>query len=404
MVMMTVSTTSGRAGELDLSTVRAAIPALKTCVYLNTAGIGPSPQVVTDEIVNRYQFIGENTPDLMAFSKEEFTQAEATRSTVARFWKVDEDEVALLRSTAEGFNIVGHGLRWQAGDEIISCGQDHPAARSIWTVMARRHGVVVRRLDLVDDAEAILRSIRDLLTPRTRLISLSHVTSENGLRVPAREICRLAHEAGVRVILDGTQAVGQIPLDLREMDCDFYVAGSYKWLLGPFGTGALYIRRDLLSEVEQALVGAGGSKTYDALTATWEPFDSARRYEFGARHWPLYPAMAAGIRFVESVGLSTIEARSAKLVADMRDRLRDIPGVIDFTPGPAEMRTGMLGVAIKGMSGAELADKLRGKRFLLRANRGPADVTGVRICLAFFTSDEEVEATATAIAEIARSA
>ena len=101
---------------MDVAAIRAQIPALARTTYLNTAGIGPSPSVVTDTIVGLYRQIENDSPDLMAFAKEEFTQAEATREQIARHWRVDADEVALLRSTAEGFNLIGHGLRFRQGD------------------------------------------------------------------------------------------------------------------------------------------------------------------------------------------------------------------------------------------------------------------------------------------------
>src|SRR5207237_10141882 len=103
------------------------IPPLAATTSLNAAGIGPSPRVVTDTIVRLYRQIESDSPDLMAFAREEFTQAEATRARVAAHWRVDADEVALLRSTAEGFNLVGHGLRRREGDEVGSATQGHPA-------------------------------------------------------------------------------------------------------------------------------------------------------------------------------------------------------------------------------------------------------------------------------------
>lgn len=208
---------------MDLAAVRAEFPALATTTYLNCAGIGPSPRVVIDTIVRLYRQTEAESPDLMAFAREEFTGAEATRAAVARHWRVDPDEVALLRSTAEGFNLVGHGLRWRAGDEVISAVQDHPAARSIWTVLARRHGLTIRHVDIRPDRSAaeLLDDLRTAFTPRTRLVSISHVVAENGQLIPAHELCQLAHERGAEVFLDGTQAVGQRAVDLRAIGVDY---------------------------------------------------------------------------------------------------------------------------------------------------------------------------------------
>lgn len=387
---------------MDVANLRQQIPALKSSIYLNAGGIGPSPLPVTNALLRLANQVSEEGPDGMAFSREEFTRAKETRAKVARFLGAGDDEITLARSTAEGFDIVGHGLRWQAGDEVVFGGGDHPAARAIWAILARRHGIRPIRLDLRDDSpEAILEDARKLMTPRTRLVSISHVTSENGLRVPARELADLAHEHGAYLMLDGCQAVGQFPIDVHELGCDFYAAGAYKWLLSPFGTGFLWTRRELLPSIEPSWVGAGGTIGFDPETATWDPLPTGEKFEFGARYWPLVPAMGAAIDFVSSVGLRAIAARERDLVERMRERLRGRPGVIEFAPRCTSLRTGVVGAAVEGMTGADLAERLRARRTHLRANRGPGALTGVRLCLAFFVTEDEVDATADAIADIA---
>lgn len=389
---------------LSSTVVRDQIPALKNTVYLNAGGIGPSPKSVTDTLVRLATEVGEHGPDGMAFSREEFTRAAATREKIARFLGASADEITLTRSTAEGFDIVGFGLSWQPGDEVIFGGGDHPAARAIWAILARRYGIRPIRLDLRDDGpEAILEDVKRLITPRTRLISLSHVTSENGLRVPTREIAELAHAHGALVMLDGCQAVGQFPIDVRELGCDFYAAGAYKWLLAPFGTGFLWVRRELLSKLEPSWVGAGGTVSFDPETAAWEALPSGQKFEFGARYWPLVPAMGAAIDFVSAAGLESIARRSHDLVEQMRARLAEAPGVVEFAPRCPELRTGMVGAAVEGLEGKVLAERLRERGIELRANRGPNGITGVRLCLAFFNTDEEVHVAADAIAAIAAS-
>jgi selenocysteine lyase/cysteine desulfurase len=388
---------------MNVAEVRAQIPALERCTYLNTAGIGPSPRAVTDTIARLYRQVEAESPDLMARHLEEFTGMEATRRAVAAHWSADPDEVALLRSTAEGFNLIAHGMRWREGDEVISCVQDHPAARAIWAVLARRYGVVVRHFDLFPDdtAERIVERVAALCGTRTRAISVSHVTSENGLLVPAQELADLAHRHDARLLLDGTQAVGQRGFDMPAMGVDFYAAGFYKWALGPFGTGAMFVRRDRLDEVEPALVGAGGTATFDRETGAFEPDPTARRFEFGARPYPLYPAMAEALRFVESFGMENVAGRSRELGDHLRAELRGTRGLIDFTPRDDGLRTGIVAIALEGVSGEELRDRLRAQGFLLRANRGPDAVTGVRVCCAFFITEQELTRFASLVREIA---
>jgi cysteine desulfurase/selenocysteine lyase len=388
--------------RMNIATARAQIPALQTRIYLNTGGIGPSPLPVSDTLIRLAQQVSEEGPDGMAFAREEFTGARETRAKVAQLLGGGADEVTLLRSTAEGFDIVGHGLRWQPGDEVIFGGGDHPAARAIWAVLAQRYAIKPIRLDPPDaDADAIVAAVHQRITPRTRLISLSHVNSENGLRLPARELAELAHQHGALLMLDGCQAVGQFHIDVQEIGCDFYAAGAYKWLLGPFGTGFLWTRRDLLPTLAPSWVGAGGSVRLDPEAAVWEGLPTGEKFEFGARYWPTIRAMAAAIDFVSAVGLPAIAARERVLVERMRERLAGRPGVIEFAPRCPALRTGIVGAAVEGMEGTDLAAKLRTRGIHLRANRGPNGIGGVRLCLAFFLTEEEVDAAAAAITTIA---
>ena len=389
---------------MDINEIRAQIPALANCVYLNAGGIGPNPRPVSEALISLAQQVSDYGPDGMAFQREEFTQAKATRARLASFFGVDSDEITLLRSTAEGFDIVGHGLEWRAGDEVIFGAGDHPAARAIWTVLAQRYGIKPIRFDLRDvSADEIIDDVRKLITPRTRLISISHVTSENGLRVPARRLADLAHAHGALLMLDGCHAVGQFPINPRELGVDFYAAGAYKWLLAPFGTGFLWTKRELLDQVRPSWVGAGGAVRFDPEIALWEPLPTGERYEFGARYWVVVPAMKAAVDFVDSVGLDFVQRQSRAMADRMRARLAEIPGAIDFTPSAEDLRTGMVGAAVQGMEGRQLMDRLRARNVHIRANRGPNGVTGVRLCLAFFNNEADVDHTASAIAEAAAS-
>lgn len=387
---------------MDIATLRTQIPVLKNCTYLNAGGIGPSPQPVTDTLIRLAQQVSEEGPDGMAFSREAFTGAGATRGKIAALLGGAEDEVTLLRSTAEGFDIVGHGLTWHEGDEVLFGSGDHPAARAIWTILARRHGIRPIHLDIPDaDAETIVAYVKERITPRTRFISVSHVNSENGLCIPAKALAALAHEHGAYFMLDGCQAVGQVPIDVRDLGCDFYAAGAYKWLLAPFGTAFLWTRRDLLSKIEPSWVGAGGTVRFDPETATWEPIATGEKFEFGARYWPTVRAMGAAIDFVTGVGVPAIAARERLLVDRMRKQLAGKPGVIEFAPRCAELSTGIVGAAVEGMEGKELMARLNAQGVHLRANRGPNGHTGVRLCLAFFVTEDEVDATAARITAIA---
>jgi L-cysteine/cystine lyase len=244
---------------------------------------------------------------------------------------------------------VATGLDWREGDEVIITDEEHPSGVLPWMNLAKRHGVVVRLLRLGPDAGGILERLDALIGPRTRLVFVSHVTSVSGLRLPAADICRLAHGKGVPVMLDGAHAVGQLPVDVETLGCDFYTASGHKWLLGPQGTGFLFVRRDRLEELQVTWLDWGMTAAYDLAGLTFEPFPDARKFEFGTRDWGLYAGLAEGIRFANRTGIQGIEARNLKLAAQMKRRVDDISGLKVTTPMEPEWSAGLVAFGAAGL-------------------------------------------------------
>ncbi len=327
---------------MDVAALRAGLPAVQRCVYLNCGTYGPLPTVVADELVRWYRRIEAEGTFVFQVTEDFFRQFDAARRAAASLIHADEEEVALTRNVSEGVDIVANGLTWHPGDEVIITDEEHSGGAAPWFNLARRQGIVVKLLRLAHDVDLILDRLDRFITSRTRLIHISHVSCITGLRLPVAEICDLSHRKGVLVMVDGAHAVGQFPVDVRSLACDFYAACGHKWLCGPLGTGFLYIRRDLLPQVEPTFVGWGMTEHYDLEKMVYEPYPDARRFEFSTRPWPLYPALRAAIERIQALDPAEIERVIAPMARSVKEALAEIPGVTVTSPMDPALSSGLV--------------------------------------------------------------
>ncbi len=394
-----------RMKTLDVEEIRENIPALKESIFLNTAGIGPPPKAVTDELLATFTALGEKGRYYPPLLEEMHTRGAETRELVAGFLGVEPEEIAFCRCISGGINIVASGLSWQPGDEIIISDQEHPSGYLPWIRLVPKYGVVVKKLRLVNDRELLLSRLEEMITSRTKLFSFSHVTNKSGIRLPAKEIDKLAHERGILVLYDGAQSAGQFPVNLREIDCDFYAITSYKWLLGPYGEGVFYIKRGLLPQVEATWLGSYSTKWLNFERDEYELWDTARRYESGARSIPLRIAFGKAVDFIAKVGPARIEERVAGLASYFKEHLLEIPGVRINSPMDRELATGIVSVSWEGIEPRRARDELwRRWRIITVPTEGEdPKLKGLRFSVAFFNTKEELDITLEAIAQLSNS-
>lgn len=377
---------------MQLEAIRSVIPALANSIYLNTGTFGPMPTVVADEIRRVYAEIerqGTFAPTI--FWQMEQEGFEAVRRQVAALLHADPAEIALTRNVTDGINIVLHGLDWRSGDEVILTDHEHPSGTVPWLALAERAGVKLRWLKLVDDADEIVARFQRLLTTRTRLAMLSHVSCLTGLRLPIERLCRLARQAGVLTLVDGAHAEGQFAVDVQALGCDFYAACGHKWLLGPQGVGMLYVRRELVERLRPLWLGWDVQQSFDRDARRYSLPDTAARFEQSTRAWPLYLAFGKAIEFIEGVGLSAIEARVQGLRRDFVRQLAALPGAVVLSPCDAAWGTGLVTVRVAGWQFDALQQRLwEERRIITNVIR---EFNALRFSLAFFTAQTELEAT-----------
>lgn len=385
---------------IDVAEIRAQIPVCQRVTYLNTGWSGPSPRPVLDVIRGQLELEsaeGPASPRALEVSHE--IDAEA-RSEVAALLGASVGEIALLQNTTEGISVILNALHWEPGDEAITFGLEHPAVL-MSTRSLERKGVTVKVLELgpSEAAESILAGLRSALGPRTRLICLSHVQYASGLRMPLADICHLVHPVGVAVLADGAQAAGQMPLDLPALGVDFYSMPGQKWLLGPDGVGALYVRGDRLRTLEPR-------NPYLTLRRGTDPSvdfsETSRRFELSTSSMALRAGFTEAIRFIQAAGLDQIQTGNRNLATRLKHELASLPGVTVASPMDPAASTGLVTVRLPGVAAPDAVRTLWARERI--AARSIDELDAIRFSCHFFNTEEEIDHVVTALQTILRKA
>ena len=390
--------------SMDVQKLRDEIPVLRNLIYMNTGWSGPPPRAAAEAMQARVLLEAEQGPTTPGVYESGREIQEEARRAAARLLGADVDETLVTRNTTEGLNIVLSGIDWKEGDEIVTCNLEHGSVLSPSWHVAHRYGGQVRVVDLDphDSHDAIVSKFAAAVTGRTRLIFVSHIEYSTGLRMPAAELCRLAHDNGAEIMLDGAQTGGHIALDVRRDGFDYYSIPGQKWVLGYEGVGALYIRRDLIDSVHPAHTGGraviqdgepGAPGSYRLNTSSMDKFLG------GSGSAPLQAAFVAAAKFIERVGVAEIEARNVSLAARFKAQLAEINAVNVLSPSSETASAGLVSFAVAGQSADSVVARLwQDHRIVVRQVHYPESI---RASLHFFNTEEEVDALARAVAELA---
>lgn len=377
-----------------LAAVRGALPALGAGIYLNTGSVGPMPDetaAAMAELVDYELRIGRSHPDYWEGFLERMAEA---RASVAAVIGADVGEIALVHSTSQAMNAAVWSIDLQPGDRIVTTQAEHPGGLGPVHVAAGRSGAELVFADVghggVD--EATLAAFDAAITPRTRIVALSHVLWTTGARLPLREIATMAHERGARVIVDGAQAVGAIPVSVADLGVDFYAVPGQKWLLGPEGTGALWCNPAIL---EASRPTNASWFTFERLsTAEAVPWRDARRFDDSGHYRPGVTGLARSCGWLSMyVGLPWIHERGQALARAAADRLAGIAGVELLTP--RDRMATLVTFRIAGWTADETLAELNGRIFAIA--RTIPGLDAIRISVGFFTSTDEIERVAATV-------
>jgi L-cysteine/cystine lyase len=379
-----------------LERIRQQMPATTSHIYLNAGTFGPLP----DCVIQAMQECIQNDWQNGRLGAEAFeaigTIYNNARSSVARLLNADVEEIALTDNTGEGLNIISFGLNWHEGDEVITTNHEHISLLAPLYQLRDRYGIVIRFADIGPSAELpVLKAIADLVTPRTRLISISHVAWTTGAVLNISEVAYMGREWGIPVLIDGAQSAGAIPIDVKALGVDFYAVPMQKWLCGPDGTGALYVRKEMLHLVSPTYVGYWSTKHEENFE--WELLDSAQRFEVGGRQTAAIAGQAAVLNWLEqTVGHQWLFDRIVSLSGYAYKALREVPGLTILTPRSGE--SGLVSFTLEGRDDAEIVMHLRDKYNMYIRNI--PSTKSLRISTGFYNTEEEIDKLVAALKEI----
>ncbi len=321
------------------------------------------------------------------------------RAQLGRVFGAETEEVALTHSTSEGISIVAWSLNWQPGDEVIISNIEHPANVVPWYVLRDRYGIVIREIDLSSGTH-LLDEVRARLSARTRMVSISHVSRNNGRAVrtdESAELGRVLRDRGIRYHLDGAQGPGCVITDFRALGCDCYSTCGHKWLLGPKGTGALFVRREVLDDVQLSWAGSHSHATMD-YEGNYTLLPSAARYEFGTRALADFAGFGRAVAWMEQIGLERVEDRIQSLVDHAIEAVDATNGLAMTSPRTRPDRSGVFVLKLpEGCDATALYNDLRDNAGILASPvRQPRDF---RLSIHFFNTRDEIDAAIAAISE-----
>jgi L-cysteine/cystine lyase len=324
-------------------TVRQLFPLTKDLAYLNNGTMGPSPYPVI-EAMRRAMMDCDQLGNYGGW--------EATATKLAKFVKVNDDEIALTHNVTEGINIACWGLPLKKGDEVIMTTHEHVGGAFPWLNRRKLHGIVIKTFTPASTASETLNLISSLINKKTRAIVVPHIPCTQGQILPAKEICKLAKDKGLYSIIDGAHGAGMMPLNLHDMGCDVYASCCHKWMLGPKGTGFLYVRKDFQDTLQPYFVGGGSDNAkWNMMAAVPEMGDyapSAHRYYGATQSIGLYKGVEASIDFIETIGQENIYNRIKALGKYAQDQLLQHADKLDvITPTEEQSRCSIIGFKMK---------------------------------------------------------
>ncbi|MCK9988630.1 MAG: cysteine desulfurase / selenocysteine lyase [Azoarcus sp.] len=297
-------------------------------VYLDNGATSQKPQCVIDAEAHYYAHLNANVHRGVHRLSQEATDAyEAARDTAQAFINAAQrEEIVFVRGTTEAINLVANsfGARFRAGDEILITGMEHHSNIVPWQLACERSGAMLKVVPVADDGELDVAAFEALLSPRTRIVGLTHVSNALGTINPVRELIALAHARGVPVLLDGAQAVPHLAIDVQALDCDFYAFSGHK-LYGPTGTGVLYGRRALLEAMPPWQGGGDMIRQVSFARTTYN--DLPYKFEAGTPNIAGAIALGEAMRYVRDVGFDAIAAHEGALLRDATERARAFPGL-----------------------------------------------------------------------------
>ena len=390
--MMSLFKANAIAGDRDATSVaedesywaeiQRAFDADRTMINLNNGGVSPTPSHVLEAMIRDLRFTNELPVEHMWRVLE--PRIESVRRDLAAEFGCDVEEMAITRNASEANEIMIFGLDLKRGDEVVITNQNYPRMITAWEQRVRRDGIVLKQISFEvppPSDDYLVERVREALTPRTKVIEVTHITNLTGQIMPVRRIVELARPRGIEVFVDGAHAFAHFPFKRNDLGCDYYGTSLHKWLLAPIGTGFLYVKKDKQKQL------------WPLMAAAKEQDDNIRKYEeIGTHPAANHNAISAALAFHRGIGGERKIARLRYL----RDRwakrlLAESPRVKVLTPLDQKQSGALALFQVEGLDNVKLAEWLMAKHRIVTTPIVHAEFRGIRITPNVYTTVDEID-------------
>ena len=400
----------------DVQKIREDFPILsrsvynKPLIYLDNGATTQKPRQVVESITDEYYSVNANVHRGVHFLSQQATNLhEASRETVRKFINARSiSEIVFTRGTTESINLVASTFadsQMKEGDEVIVSVMEHHSNIVSWQLQAARKGIVLKVIPMNDRGDLLLDEYEKLFSPRTRLVSVAHVSNVLGTINPVKEMIATAHAHGVPVLIDGAQSIPHMPIDVQDLDADFYVFSGHK-VYGPTGIGVLYGKETWLDKLPPYQGGGEMIKnvSFEHTTFNELPF----KFEAGTPDYIGSTALAKALDYVSAIGMDKIAAYEHELTVYAMNRLKEIPGMRIF--GEAEHKGGVISFLVGNIHHFDMGTLLDRLGIAVRTGHHCAEplmhrmgIEGtVRASLGLYNTKEEIDALAAGIERVSR--
>ena len=322
------------------SVIQRAYSVSPQIINLNNGGVSPAP-IVVQQAVERYNQLSNEGPSYFMWQILDQGR-EPLRQKLAHLAGTPADEIAINRNATEALNTIIFGLPLKAGDEVVGSKQDYPNMMSAYRQRAERDGIVYKQISFdfpIEDNDAIVKAYEQAITPRTKLVHVTHMVNWVGQLMPVRQIADMAHARGIEVIADGAHSFGLIDFKIPDLDCDYFGTSLHKFLSAPIGSGMMWVKADKIEKL-WPLTSAGNPHSSDI-----------RKFEvLGTRSFPIEQGIGEAINFHQAIGSRRKQERIFYLKNYWATRVCEIPGVKLHTSLDPRFSCAICGVSIDGMT------------------------------------------------------
>lgn len=381
--------------QIDWAKIRAQFLFPASRQYLNTASLGPSPRTVVDTI-------SKTIEQLETSCSHGHHLTEKTHTQIAAFLNCSPDEIAVIRNATEGMNIIARTLRLKAGDEVIITTHEHVGGAAPWMALQKDLGIIVKLIDLDLNGETNFERIKAQTTSKTKAIAFSHITCTNGMKLPVKKLADFCRSKGIYSCVDGAQALGMFPIDLTDLNPDFYTSSGHKWLFGPKGTGLFFMNKKWIQKLNPVYVGAYSDSKYDLNSLQMEYRDSVQREEYGTRNTAITLGLGAAIDFITSIGIENVAKRGRELSDHFRKKLEQMDSIEIITPKSPEFSASMLTFRIKNADNLKINQQINSLYKIRLRGIYENNLNSIRVSFAVYNTFKEIDNLVSALQEITK--